>query len=50
MSIKIHGDVKGKRVTRKCPVCDGDMVPITQDGKPRFWQCANDDCAHQEED
>jgi hypothetical protein len=45
MSIKIHGDVRGKRVTRKCPVCDGDMEK--RDG---VWQCTNDDCAHQEED
>lgn len=44
MALRLQGNVRGSRVTRPCPVCDGEMVKTEH-----YWQCTNDDCAHREE-
>jgi hypothetical protein len=48
MSVKIHGEVRGKDITKPCPVCGGRMEKC-DNGISVLWQCRNDDCAHQEQ-
>jgi hypothetical protein len=49
MTLRLQGDVRGRKLTRPCPVCGGDMEKQEKCTDGVLWQCQNDDCAHQEE-
>jgi ribosomal protein L37AE/L43A len=49
MSFEAKAVIRGKQVTKPCPVCDEQMTKVEYLGIGWCWQCQNDDCGHREE-